>query len=127
MRATTKTAIRTTPTITVSTTREDDLGAGATALGVAAGTTAFGDESTNTAVVAGLTAEAGVEVETAGMRTAAFLAAFFTGAFLATFFAGAFFAGAFVDRDGSCLYENRTLDKLNFRVIHAYFSEHLMQ
>ena len=82
--------------MTVSTTREEDFGAGAVAFGTATGATALGDESTNTAVVAGLTAEAGVELETAGITTAAFLATFLTGAFLATtFLAAAFFAGAF--------------------------------
>lgn len=85
----------------MSTTREDDLGAGATALGAGAGVAAFGEESTKTAVF-DLTAEAGVEVDTAGMTTAAFLATFltvdfFAGAFFATtFLAGAFFAAVFL-------------------------------
>ena len=78
--------MRTTPTITVSTTREDDLGAGAVALGVTTGAAALGEGSTNTAVVAGLAADAGVEVETAGITTGAFLATFFAGAFLAAAF-----------------------------------------
>ena len=68
--------MRTTPTITVSTTREEDFGAGATALGVTTGATALGEESTNTAVVAGLAAVAGVEVDTVEITTEAFLAAF---------------------------------------------------
>ncbi len=94
--------MRTTPTITVSTTREDDFGAGAVALGVTTGAAALGEESTNTAVVAGFAADAGVEVETAGITTGAFLANFFAGAFLAadflavTFLAGAFFATTFL-------------------------------
>jgi len=98
--ATTKTAMSTTPTITVKTTREEDLGAGAVALeavGLVAGT---GDEAARTGVAAGFTALAGVDVETAGITTAAADETFFAGAFVATFFAGAFvatfFAGAFL-------------------------------
>ena len=100
LRATTKTAINTTPTMTARTTRDEDFWFATGALGVT-GATTTGGATTLIAESTETTGEDGVEMVevlregTAGitMRLATFLAlGFLAGAFFATFLAGAFFA-----------------------------------
>ena len=123
LRATTKTAINTTPTMTARTTRDEDFWFATGALGVT-GATTTGGATTLIAESTETTGEDGVEMVevlregTAGitMRLATFLAlGFLAGAFFATFLAETFLAetflaGAFLAADFLAVFLTATGD-----------------